>query len=92
MNEMRIVASVSVMIFLFQVKTVSHDSSQLMKILHTINSLVYNKSLFLEVQPFVSGNFSLFLHQCILTSQAPILLNKHFQQLNYAFFHTGHDV
>ena len=39
----------------------SHDASQLMKILHTVNSLVYNKSLFMEVQPFVSipdENFS----------------------------------
>ena len=41
-------------LLLFQVKTVSHDSGQLMKILHTVNSLVYNQSLFLDVQPYVS--------------------------------------
>ena len=49
----------------FQVRMVSHDITQLMKLLHTVQALVSNTSLYLEPKPYVSR----CLMTCLLDHQ-----------------------
>lgn len=52
-----------------QVKTVSHDTSQLSRLLYTVKALVSNKTLFLEPKPYVHITIVLYFFHVAVSYQ-----------------------
>jgi len=53
-TAMKIFCCLSVHYYVHQVKTVSHDTTQLVRLLRTVQALVTNPALHLDSKPYVS--------------------------------------